>query len=105
MRLTAGKTEYDLPLDLYKVSDIYIRAGKVYSAIYELPKVIPHDHDMSHITRGESYRRKENPKDSIPVAYTVYPPKRGRKKSTIVFFPAPSRNWNIDLKYICIKRI
>ena len=105
MRLTAGKTEYDLPLDCSKVTQIYIRVDGRILAIYELPQSIPQNQDMSHITRGEAMRKEKYPKESIPVAYTVYPPKRRRKKQTIVFIPAPSKNWSVELNYYAIRTV
>lgn len=99
MRLKAGKTEYDLPLDFAKISTVYIRAGKLFTSIYELPQQIPHNVDMSHIERAEKYRKDGLPKESVPAVYTVYPPKKNRKKSTIVFLPAPSKNWHVEIDY------
>lgn len=104
MRLTAVKTEYDLPSDFSKIANVYVIIEGRYLMVSELPQTIPQSVDMSHLVRAERDRRETYPKESVPVAFTVYAPKRRRKKSTIVLIPAPSKNWKLEVEYYAMRR-
>jgi hypothetical protein len=100
MRLKAGKTEYLLPVDFHKLDCVYIAPFGYRYYVQELPIVIPATMDTTGIQRREKQYRERHPKESIPVMVTVYPPARGKRRSKLVFFPAPSKAFTVEVNYL-----
>lgn len=105
MRLKAGKCEYTLPADFHKLESAYVKVGKAWYWLREVPPTIPAGMDTSDLIRREQGYREKHPGECIPVMVTIRPPRRGKRNLRLEVFPAPSKAFALKVRYFCQREV